>query len=135
MTNETPTPDQSRILIEAVAGQIIRDTSVDFNVRQNLIVITEDKVCLCLQRHLERLGAKRGWIAPAGILITILATFATTTFHPFYVGGATWEAIFIVAAVLNLYWLIRSGVAAWKGSTIEDVVGEMKREGASRVQG
>lgn len=125
----------SRIVSDALASEIVQNTTLHLNLSQDAIVITEDKVRLCLIEHLGRMEAKKDWIAPAGVLLTLLITFATTTFQDFGLKAATWQAIFVISAVLSLAWLIWAAKAAWSAPGVEDVVAIMKRAGASQSQG
>ena len=129
MSEPTPPPENVEILTGEIAQRISRETKVYLNVSQETIVITEDKVRLCLTGHLKRIEAKRGWVAPAAILVTILVTLVTAEFHDFYLKAAVWEAIFILALVFDTGWLIFALRSAWKSSTVDEVVAEMKRVG------
>lgn len=115
----------------AITERLVQNTTVYANLDQDALIITEDRVRLCLLKHLNRLEARRHWIAPAGILVTIVATFMTSTFKDFlYLKGATWQAIFIVAGVLTFGWLVWASVRAFRAPGIEDVVATMKETGA-----
>ncbi|HTY55766.1 MAG TPA: hypothetical protein VMB26_11220 [Candidatus Binataceae bacterium] len=126
------TSNSSQIISGALADQLVQNTSVHLNLAQDAIVITEDKVKLCLLEHLAKLESRREWVAPAGILITLLVTFPTTTFNDFIFKAATWQAGFIIAAILTAAWFIRSLVKAWRTPTVDDVVAVMKRTGVSK---
>ena len=123
--------DQANIMSDALTARIVQESKLYLNVAQGVIVITEDKVRLCLLKHLSQLEARRGWIAPAGILLTIITTFATTTFRDFMLNSDTWKAIFIIAGLLVAAWLIKAIIVALRSPSIEDVVAEMKRAGVS----
>jgi len=131
MTDLKLPDDQANIVSDALAEQIVQESKLYLNVAQGVIVITEDKVRLCLIKHLSRLEARRGWIAPAGILLTIITTFATTTFRDFVLNSDTWKAIFIIAGLLVAAWLIRAIAVALQSPSVEDVVAEMKRASVS----
>ena len=133
MSNGAEGPDQSQIIMEAIATEIVRESKLHLNLGQNTIVITEDKIRLCLNDHLRGLESRWGWVAPAAIFLTILITFVTTTFHDFYLKAPVWEAIFLVAEVLVFFWLVRSVIRALKAPSIEDVVSAMKRASASEA--
>ncbi|SPF47660.1 hypothetical protein SBDP1_680001 [Syntrophobacter sp. SbD1] len=67
--------------IKAQLGdQIIQNTELSMNLGQKIITTTEDKVRLAVLTHLQRLERRHLWIAPAGILIPILAAFVTADF-------------------------------------------------------
>lgn len=125
----------SKIVFDALAGEIVQNTTLHLNLSQDAIVITEDKVRLCLIEHLGRMEAKKNWIAPAGVLLTLLITFATTTFQDFGLKATTWQAIFIISAVLSVAWLLWTAKKAWKAPSVEDIVAIMKRAGATQSQG
>lgn len=123
----------SKIMTDALASEIVQQTKLHVNLSQEAIVITEDKVRLCLIAHLKALEAKKDWIAPAGVLLTIVGTFATTTFHDAGLSAATWQAVVIIAGVMTLVWLARALWVAWNAPTMENVVASMKRAGAVAV--
>lgn len=125
------TDPSSKIMTDALAGEIVQQTKLHLNLSQDAIVITEDKVRLCLIEHLDRLGARKDWIAPAGILLTFAVTFPTTTFHDAGLPASTWQAMFIIATLLNAAWLLKALWRAWKSPKLEEVVASMKRAGAS----
>jgi len=122
MTNEP-----SEIISSALADRMVQDTDVHLNVGQSTIVITEDKVRLCLMQHLGKLESRRGWFTPAGILLTLLLTFVTTSFKDFVLSASTWEAAFGIAALLAAGWLIIAFVCAWNAPSVDDIVGVMKQ--------
>lgn len=114
-----------------LSGQIVQNTKVHLNLDQDAIVITEDKLRLCLMTHLGRLEQRRGWIAPLGIFVTILITLATTKFQYFVFEAAVWKAIFVIGAIASFLWLVRAAVIALRAPNIDDVVNEMKRVGGT----
>ena len=123
---ETPGLPQSRIVTDVLAEQIVQETTAHINLSQDTIIITEDKMRLCLMTHLQKAERRYAWLGPAGILATLLATFATTTFHDYYLPAAVWSAIFIVAAILTAGWLIKSLWQARGAATVDDLVSQMK---------
>lgn len=121
----TSTPN---IFSDALTDQLIQNTSFHVNLAQDAIIITEDKVRLCLMKHLEGLEQRRQWIAPAGILATLMATFPTTTFNDFVgLKAATWQAVFFLAAVITGGWLVRAVIKSARAPTLDDVVAVMKK--------
>ena len=129
MNSATPHP-ANQIVTDALASEFAQQTKVHLNLGQETIIITEDKVRLCLMTHLKHMEARNAWVAPAGILVTIVASFLSSTFRDFMLDAPTWRALFIVAAVLSLGWLLVSLGRAWKTASIEDVVEKMKHAGA-----
>lgn len=82
--------------------------TVHSNVDQQLIQITEDKLRLILNDHVKCMERKSEWVAPLGILLTIIVTFSTTDFKDIYFSADTWKAIFIMSGMLTCVWLIKS---------------------------
>lgn len=133
MTQQDRSPQQTSIDTASIASQLVNVERVHINVSQEVIITTEDKVRLCLSEHLKRMEKKRGWIAPLGILMAIVLTLVTTTFKEFGLSAATWQAIFIVGAVLSGVWLVWSIREAQRSQKIEDIVAELKKD--SRLKG
>ena len=106
-------------------------SGVHTNVAQELIVITEDKVHLCLSKYLKRIR-KGSWIAPLCILITIVGTLVTSSFKDtLSLSANTWLAFFIFGGLLCFVWLVCSIIQTLKSKKeediIEDIVAELKR--------
>ena len=82
-------------LTKAITAQLVAHQ----NVRQELVITTVDKLKLCLIEHKQHLRARREWLAPAGLLISLLTTLVAATFHDALgLPMATWTAIYILAA-------------------------------------
>lgn len=116
-------------MIRDYAGRILNETSQVFsNVSQEIILLTEDKIRLALLHHLSIMEQRRSWIAPLGILLTILIVFPTTAFQHFFgLSAATWQAIFVIACLASAFWLIITLRNAFRSSSIDDVILELKR--------
>jgi len=144
MSELTPPKEQAQVgTFAAYTGQLMQRTSrVHFNVGQEIVVTTEDKVWRILTNHLSRIEKRDAWITPLGILITLLVVFATTSFQQFLFSAETWEAIFVIAVWLSLFWFVRclwqsKGSASiadfakslWqgRGPTVDDVVNDIKK--------
>lgn len=124
--------DRTSEISSALTNRIAQDTKVHLNLGQDAIVTTEDKVRLVLMTHLERLEQRKAWIAPAGVFIAILIAFVTADFKDFLLKAAVWEAVFLVAGVLSLCWLVLAVVRAFKTPTVQDIVGELKKSSSAQ---
>jgi hypothetical protein len=113
------------------ASQFMQDTSkVYSNLGQEIIITTEDKIRLCLMKHLSQMEKRNAWIAPLGILLTIAIVFPTTTFRDFFFLTAdTWKAIFVISGLISAAWLIRTLWEARVSSSLTDVVINIKASG------
>lgn len=107
--------------------ELIKDLKVHTNLAQDIVVTTEDKIRICLMNHLNKIEKKNSWIAPAGILVTIIIALLTTTFKNFYLSADTWVAIFIIGAGLSCVWLISCLRYIFISVKIDDVIEELKK--------
>lgn len=122
-------------MLEVLAPEWTTRSEVSINVRQRLIVVTEDKAHLCLQRNLDQMGRSRDWWTPAGIAISLLVTLVTTSFHDFVFPAATWQAISVIVLVGSLVWLVYTLSHRPKCPTIADVVQELQEESKKTTSG
>jgi len=100
--------------------------NVHTNLDQNVIQVTEDKLLLVLNEHLDNVERKNEWIAPLGILIAIITTFSTSNFKEAGFSAPTWEAIFFICGLLSAGWLVRAIYIAYCSPSIEQVVEKIK---------
>jgi hypothetical protein len=119
-----------RITIDT--DQIIQTSNVHFNIRQELIVTTEDKIQLCLRDKLQRIEQSKAWLTPFGIFLTLLLTFVTTTFRDFLFPKEVWQAVFVVLTLISFVWLVASWVNRTRAPKLEDVVEEIKKGAVAR---
>ena len=124
---------ETSINMKSLTSQLVNVEKVHINVSEEVIIVTEDKLRLCLIKYLQNLGKKRAWISPLGIFLTIIVALGTTTFRDIVIGenmsisANTWQAIFIIASILSFGWLCFSIAQALKTKKIEDVVKELKK--------
>jgi hypothetical protein len=70
---------------------------------------------------------KGGWIAPLGVLVTIVTTFCTVQFQKFFFSADFWQAVFIIAGLFSLAWLGKAIYQASGSASLDDVVNDIKR--------
>ena len=129
MISRNDSPQKSTIN-PGTLGALVDVSEVHLNVRQALIITTEDRVRLHLSNHLKNVEQRRAWVAPLGILLTIIITLVTSKFKensPIF-SPSTWEAIFVIAGLLSMVWLIYSLWQAWKSEGMDDLIERLKRE-------
>lgn len=124
-------PTSTEVMTNVLTNQLAQNTRVHFNLGQNAIITTEDKVRLVLLTHLSVMEQKKSWIAPAGILITILTSFVTTNFKDFFLPAATWEALFLLSGAASFIWLLVALKQAYSAPSVDDIVSELKTSGQS----
>lgn len=118
---------------EQQGGKLVQDTvevtNVHSNLNQEVIKITSDKLKLILKDYLTLMERKKEWLAPLGIFVTIMVVLTTTNFQKAYFSADTWQAIFVISAILSGGWLIKSGWQAIKSPSVDDVVEKIKTGG------
>ena len=77
-------------------------TKIYDNRSSEVIKITVDKLRLIHVEYLRDMEKKKNWIAPLGILLTLIITFVTTDFKKAVFQASTWQAFFIMAIVLRM---------------------------------
>jgi hypothetical protein len=87
---------------------------VHLNISPVVIATTEDKLRLALYQRHTIFRARDAWIAPLGLLISIVLALATSTFRKFGLEAAVWEAIFWLGGIASFLWL---GWALYKRPT------------------
>ncbi|MGO9262036.1 MAG: DNAJC11 domain-containing protein [Bryobacteraceae bacterium] len=124
-TPSGPRPDH--ITFNLDLNQMIE--RVDTNIRQEIMVITADKVRLCLLDALERMERRKAWMTPAGILATLIVIFPTTTFQDFLgFSKDYWRAIFSFGTAFSLVWLVICLIRIRTSLTIEQIVERLRTD-------
>jgi len=105
--------------------------NIYLNVKQNVIVITEDRLRLHLLYVTKILDKKYLWISPAGILITVILTLVTADFKKFYLEKTTWQAIFIIIGLASFIFMVWCLCQLKKSENIDSLVAKIKAEGGT----
>lgn len=108
--------------------QKVEIKSVHGDLSQEVITITVDKLKLILHQQSSTIENKNSWIAPTGILITIILTIITATFKDYILPQNVWHAIFIISLFLVSFWMIKSLWITFRSPTIEDLVEKIKEQ-------
>lgn len=107
---------------QALQKQIAECSTLTMNVAQRALIITEDRLELCLVKNLSRVGKSRGWVGPLGNVVTVAAVLLTATFKDKILSASVWEALFWLLLFWFLYQLALSIHAASKSVTTEQLV-------------
>lgn len=120
-------PGAGPITIDLGLNSLIQ--RVDTNVTQQIIITTADKATLCLMQTLDRMEQRRAWIAPAGILATLIVVFPTTTFQDFLgLSKEYWRALFSLSTIGTTIWLVVALLRIGKSLTIDQIVDRLRNE-------
>lgn len=108
------------------AGKKVEITAVHGDLNQQVVQITLDRLCLVLHRHVEKTTRSRDWIAPAGVLLSIILTFASATFRDNILKAAVWSALFFLLGIASLVWLVVTLTRLVKAESVDDLVNRIK---------
>ena len=117
---------------ELLVKQLVGVTQLHVNISQDVIITTEDKIRICRDKHLRKAERKQNWIAPAGILLAVIATLVTASFQEFIFKAEIWKSLFILVAVAAFIWLLFALKHAFKPSSSDEIISELK---SNSVQG
>ena len=107
-------------------ANISEEKQVNTDLEQEGILVTEDRIRLCIGEHLKKLERRKGWIAPLVAFAILAVTLATATFRDFGLNATVWEILFLTGFFVSLVWLAVSAVEARHPANIEDVIGRLK---------
>jgi len=127
--SKAPQDKQAAHITQAVKNKMTQDSKVHFNIEQDLIFTTEDKLRLCLIEYLDSISKKGKWTTPFGMLITVGLTLLTADFKEFILTKEQWQAIFIFSIFLLISWLAKRVYNSYNSKkTLEDLVVSIKKK-------
>lgn len=95
--------------------ELLEGFTVQKNLSQEAILITTDRAKLCLIQYKEVLKSQWDWIAPAGILITLVTSLFATDFRNFLgIQADFWKALYVLLSIMTLGWLLKALFNAYK---------------------
>ena len=110
-------------------GRYVRATisQVHNNTDQELIQITDDKLRLILSEHLSAMERTKDWIAPLGVLLSVIGVFVSAEFKDaLLLKAAVWQAIFILIGISSTIWLVKCLIDRYRCPSMEDVIVTIK---------
>lgn len=127
--SKAPQDKQVAHITQAVKNKMTQDSKVHFNIEQDLIFTTEDKLRLCLIEYLDSISKKGKWTTPFGMLITVGLTLLTADFKEFILTKEQWQAIFIFSIFFLTSWLAKRIYISYNSKkTLEDLVVSIKKK-------
>ncbi len=100
------------------------------NMKQDIIVTTEDKMKLNLIKAKELLNVQKDWWTPLGLLITSISTLCTSDFKDIFgVKKEFWSAVYFLIAFISLVWLVISLYKLckhWGEDDVEKIIEKIK---------
>jgi hypothetical protein len=96
-----------------IAKTMTEHLTMHQNVKQELVVTTVDKLTLCLIEHEKTLQSRKEWMAPAGLLVSLVTTLVAADFHAALgIPTDSWRAIYIMGTVVSALATVLLGVRA-----------------------
>lgn len=113
----SPDPSSPRSDVERAAGprelqidlvdKISSGITTHFQVRQEVIITTKDKIDLALRKALPKYATRTAWVAPASVLLSLVLALTTTTFQLTWgISPDAWKAAFAVGALVAAAWTV-----------------------------
>ena len=114
---------------ETLHQQVRQTNTIHWNLEQDTIITTEDKLRLCLHNAIDRLDAKRKWWTPSALLVTLILALTMTEFKDqFAIPAATWRAIFLILTGGSIIWALVAICKAIRVKiSVESIVSEIKQ--------
>ena len=104
----------------------IEVTETYSNLSQEVVTITTDKLKIIHTEYLSDIERRREWIAPLGIIISIILIFVTADFKDAVFKASTWEAFFLMSAILTAIWFVKSIYRSIKSKSVDDLMNIIK---------
>lgn len=98
------------------------------NVQQEVVVITVDKLRICLEKQRGYLASSREWLGFAGLTLSLIATLVTSSFQTSLgLKPEHWQAIYVISAFLSLGWTLKLIVEAVRANRLLGIDGLIDR--------
>lgn len=99
------------------------------NLDQDVIIITSDRLTICLKDHLENISKKDKWLTPLSLFLTFIVVFLTSEFKAaFNIPATTWQAVFVISSIVSFVWFLRSLIESIKcKSSFKDLISDVKK--------
>ncbi len=107
------------------------------NIKSDVIEITHDKLENVLLKFYEKRLLLTAWFNPFSVILSVALTLTTADFKTtvFSVEGPTWKAIFLIALVLSITWLLSLLIKLFiyrNETSIESLINRIKNVGESK---
>jgi hypothetical protein len=115
--------------------ELSKNLTIHKNVKQEIIITTEDKLKLVLISTKEILTAQRDWWTPFGLLASFIATLCTANFKDTL--GLTkehWYAIFLILTIVSAGWLLKAFYKLYKNwgkDNLDNIIEKIKLKNTS----
>jgi hypothetical protein len=132
VSKRTGKGDGGGIVLDTDSLQVVE--RVAYNIRQEVIVVTRDKVELCLSKHVSMMEQRRLWLVFFGICLACVAALVSSTFRDaFGIKADAWFAMFALvgagSGLATLFFLVTRG----RAKTVHQLIDELKAESPQAI--
>lgn len=114
---------------------LFSNPTIHNNTAQEVIIVTADRVKLCLFGYRDALKVQYAWAGPASAALAIFTTLVAAEFKTFLgFGPDVWKAIFVMSFIISSLLAILQVYSAWKlhnQSSVEYVIHELKSQSSA----
>ena len=97
-----------------IATELTRGLMVHSNVRVEVLMVSTDKLRISLGSSRACSASLTGWVAPLGILITVLATLVSADFRDCGLSKDAWRFLFTSSGGAVGLWLVLELRKVWR---------------------
>lgn len=114
--------------------EIDKNSVVHTNLKQDIIITTEDKLKLALIEHQKIIKVKLDWIPAVSIFLTVLTSLSAAEYRNFLsLTASVWHAFFLIVLIGSGIWSIITIIRAvyhWnsKESDVLNVIKAQSKE-------
>lgn len=105
--------------------ELINNTSLTYNVGQNCVAVSSERIKLVLIDNINKITSKQRYLSPLSAFLAIVLALLTTEFRDrFGLNKDVWLGIFIAGALFTLVVTVVYGMIAIKAKkvTIDTIV-------------
>jgi hypothetical protein len=107
------------------------------NTRSDLIEITHDKLENVLLKFYQRHALRMSWFSPLSLGVGVALALSTAEFkaHALGLNGATWNAIFVIALAVSVFWFLANVIRLarnWKETSLDFLIDKIKNVSGGR---
>jgi hypothetical protein len=112
-----------QILSVNVRDELSKNLVIHKNVKQDIIITTEDKIKLVLINTRKILISQRDWWTPLGLVTSLVTTICTVDFkETLGLNKDHWQAVFVMMSIFSAVWLINTIVKLIKNWGQDDLI-------------
>lgn len=127
MSEITDSPESK--FSESFAPDYVQQMKVHTNFDQNIVIVTEDRLELCLRNHLECISRNKAWITPVSLLAAFITTLCTSSFKAsFGLSADALQALFVLFVIVTGIWSVLSVIEAFRNrSSLRQLIDAIKK--------